>query len=551
MMRNDRICEWARWGRSQHAPRLADRPSLLGYLTEQLGELGATTPPVPVQSVAVSPSRLTDAERRALIDVAGQDRVDCTDAGRAIHSVGKSYRDMLVARGGRLAHVTDAVVYPRGERDVAAILAVAAEHDLAVVPFGGGTSVVGGVEPRAGQHHAVVTFDLKDLDDVRVDATSQLADIGAGAFGPEIEQALSGQGYTLGHMPQSFEFSTFGGWVATRGAGQQSTAYGKIEDIVESVRIATPRGLIATRRVPATATGPSVLQQIVGSEGTLGVITSGSARVRSLPERRRFGAWFLPDWSSAIGFARDLLQTDVRPAVMRLSDPAETRWLLKTGSERRSVVERIGRAYVRRVVRRRGFDPEQICLCILGFEGRADLVRLAHRQARHTANRYRAVGLGASPGRSWERDRFTLPYLRDELMSRCVMVDTLETAATWANVERLYAAVREAIDAAIRTGGTRGAVMAHVSHVYPTGASLYYTFLARQQSGNELPQWQAIKTAATRAILEHGGTLSHHHGVGYEHLPLEAEHGPLATDALRSLKATLDPAALMNPEKLL
>ncbi len=550
-MRNHRISAWAAWGRPDEAPSLADHPSLSAYLTDRLGALDSPRAPMSLDEIRVPPSRLSVAEREALTAVVGEDRVEVDDAGRAAHSVGKSYRDMVAAQTGRLAHVTDAVVYPRNEQDVTAVLAAAASHDLAVVPFGGGTSVVGGVEPRTGQHHAVVTIDLMDLNGVRVDRTSLLAEIGAGAFGPEIEQALSAEGLTLGHFPQSFEFSTFGGWVATRGAGQQSTRYGKIEDMVESVRVATPEGVIATRLTPASAAGPSLLQQIVGSEGILGVITSATARVRPLPARCRFQGYFLPDWSAGIGFARDLLQSGVGPAVVRLSDAEETAWLMKTSSGGQGLVRRLGRVYVQRAIRRRGFDRGRVCLCLLGLEGLASEVGAARGEVKDRARRHRAIALGSSPGQSWQRDRFRLPYFRDELMACGVMVDTLETATTWHNLERLYQGVREAIEAAIRDGGTPGAVMTHVSHVYATGASLYYTFLARQRPEDEIAHWQAIKTAATRAIVEHEGTLSHHHGIGYEHLPLSAEHGSLAVEVLRSLKSAVDPAGLMNPEKLL
>ena len=550
-MHNERICEWAAWGRSEHALKLDDRPSLLAHLTEQLGPLDEPCPPVSAARVEVPPCRLTDDDRQVLVDLVGPDRADHTASARVLHSVGKSYRDMLSARRGELSHVTDVVVYPRSEEDVVGVLAVAGERDLAVVPFGGGTSVVGGVEPRMGRHRGVVTLDLMDLDNVRLDETSHLAEIGAGAFGPQIEQALAARGYTLGHFPQSFEFSTFGGWLATRSAGQLSTRYGKIEEMVRAVRLATPRGMIATRRVPASATGPSVLQQIVGSEGVLGVITSGTAHVRPLPETVRFQGYFLPDWPDAIGFVRDLLQAGVTPSVVRLSNPSETRWLLKSSAGDAGLVQRIGKAVIQRTIRARGFEADRLCLCLLSFEGPPQRVRLACEEATHAARRCRAIRLGGSPGRSWQRDRFTLPYLRDELMARGVMVDTLETATTWSDLERLDDAVHESIGAAMSAGGTRGAMMAHVSHVYPTGASLYYTFLARQQADDPLGQWQAIKTAATRAIVDHGGTLSHHHGIGYEHQPLSAEHGPLAVDALRAVKATVDPDALMNPEKLL
>lgn len=550
-MHNDRISTWARWGRSRDALRLDERPALVAFLAEQLGGLGEVVEPVPLESLDLLPSRLSVPARQALADALGAERVSDAAADRAVHSVGKSYRDMLAARRGVLTHVTDAVLYPRHEQDVVGVLAAARKHDLAVIPFGGGTSVVRGVEPRRGSHQAVVTLDMKDMNEIRLDPASNLADIGAGAFGPEIERALAAKGFTLGHFPQSFEFSTFGGWLATRSAGQASTRYGKIEDIVRAVRLATPAGLVVTRRVPASASGPSVLQHVIGSEGVFGVITSGTARVRPIPETIGYWGCLLPEWSRAIAFVRDLVQSGVVPAVVRLSNADETRWLMKTSSQKKGLVQRLGKAYIQRAVRRRSVSPDRVCLCILSFEGSRDAVRLALRCAKEHGRRRRAVGLGSAPGRSWERERFALPYLRDELMARGVMVDTLETATTWGNVERLDGAVREAIDAGIEAGGTRGAVMVHISHVYETGSALYFTFIARQQAGNELAQWQTIKTAATRAILDHGGTLSHHHGIGYEHRPLEAEHGPVAVEALRAFKASVDPTGVMNPEKLL
>jgi alkyldihydroxyacetonephosphate synthase len=550
-MVNKQISRWAGWGRDEDAIRLKDRPGLLRYLRKQLGELADPAPPMPIRLVRIPPHGLTAREVQSLTDAVGSEAVDFSDTCRAVHSVGKSYRDMIAGRTGQLSHATDVVVFPSDEDQVTAILKIAARHGLAVVPFGGGTSVVGGVEPRAGPHHAVITLDLVNLNEVRIDQASHVADIGAGAFGPRIEQVLNAQGFTLGHFPQSFEFSTFGGWLATRGAGQQSSLYGKIEEMVLAVRMATPVGMVVTRRVPASAAGPSVLQLIAGSEGTLGVMTAGTARIRPLPECTRFLSYLLPDWSTALGFIRRIMQAGLHPSVVRLSDPEETRWLMKAGSGSKGLVQTIGRAAVRPLIWWRRFDPQRTSLCILSYEGSIDSIDLACEQTKRTAAACRAMGLGSSPGRSWQRDRFRLPYLRDELMARGIMVDTLETATTWGNIERLYEAVRNAILSAIQQGGTPGTVMTHLSHAYPTGASLYYTFVARQKAGDEIGQWERIKRAATGAIHKHDGTLSHHHGIGYEHLPLEAENGPAVVEALRSLKSSLDPAQVMNPEKLI
>lgn len=551
MIRNAKISRWAGWGHEAHAVRLAERPRLLAYLTKQLGGMSSIVEAVPLERLSLDAGRLSEQERDSLRRVVGSQDVDFSAGDRAIHSLGKSYRDMIEARSGRLRHVTDAVVYPREERQIAELLAWAVREDCAIVPFGGGTSVVGGVEPCAGRHHATITLDLMNLAEKSLDDVSQLADIGAGAFGPDVERWLNDQGFSLGHFPQSFEFSTLGGWVATRSAGQQSTLYGKIEHMVEAVRVATPVGLIETRRVPASATGPSIVQCLTGSEGTLGVITRCTMRVRHRAPCGRFLSFLLPDWPTAIGFVRHVVQEDVYPSVVRLSDPQETQWLMDAGSEAGGLAKQLGRALVKRLAGWNGFDGDRMCLCILGLEGATDTVALLGERLKALAGASRALSLGSSPGESWKRDRFRLPYLRDELMARGIMVDTLETATTWTNLIRLYEEVKSRIRAALADQGTPGVVMTHVSHVYPTGASLYYTFLARQRPGNEIEQWESVKRAATRAIVDGGGTLSHHHGIGSEHRPLEAEHGSVAVGALRSLKAFLDPADVMNPGKLL
>ncbi len=550
-MRNDRISRWAGWGRSENALTLKERPGLLAYLRQRLGDFGEPIAPTPLEQVAAGPTRLSEDDLTAIRNAVGAPQVDTSGPERVIHSLGKSYRDMLAARAGQLTGVTDAVVFPRSEDDIVALLQVARKRDLAVVPMGGGTSVVGGVEPRTGKHHAVITLDLMHLDAIELDTDSHLADIGAGAFGPAIEETLLRRGFTLGHVPQSFEFSTLGGWLATRGAGQQSTRYGKIEEIVQAVRLVTPMGTVSTRRVPASAAGPNLVQLIAGSEGTLGVITAATARIHPLPPCTRFSGYLLPNWPTGVGFIREILQTGIRPSVVRLSDAEETRWMMKAGAERKGLLHAVGRHAIRAMMRWRGFDAEQVCLCLLSLEGSIDSVALEMERVSQYADRHEALRLGQSPGRSWLRDRFRLPYLRDDLMARGLLVDTLETATIWSNIENLYGAVSHAIRSTLTAGGCPGAVMAHLSHAYPTGASLYFTFVARLPSGEELNRWIAVKQAVGEALVRCGGTLSHHHGIGCEHLPLSAENGATAVDALRALKASLDPEGLMNPGKLL
>jgi alkyldihydroxyacetonephosphate synthase len=428
---------------------------------------------------------------------------------------------------------------------VRAILDLCGEEGIAVVPFGGGTSVVGGVEPVRGSFDSLVSLDLSRMTDVDLDERSLTATLGPGLRGPALEDALGGSGLTLGHFPQSFECATVGGWVATRSAGQASTGFGKIEEMVVGVRCVAPAGELALPPLPASAAGPQLRELVVGSEGILGVITSATLKVRRRPEQRRYEAWMFRGFAEGADAFRRLEQGGVAPDVARLSDEVETRVTLELAGAS-SPGSRLGRAYVGA----RGYRDG--CLAIVGFEGARSAV--VGRRAR-TARVLRSNGglyLGTGPGRAWERGRYEGPYLRDALLDHCIMVETLETAGEWSGLMDLYAAVRGAIVDALTERGTPALVMCHISHLYPSGASLYFTFFAAQEEGAELEQWQVAKVAATDAITETSGTLTHHHAVGRDHSAwLDREVGPLGVSALRAVKKRLDPQGIMNPGKLL
>ncbi|MDP2948122.1 MAG: FAD-binding oxidoreductase, partial [Chloroflexota bacterium] len=418
----------------------------------------------------------------------------------------------------------------------------------AVIPFGGGTSVVGGVEPVAGR--PAVTLDLQRLDRVlQLDPISATATVEAGILGPALEARLNAAGFTLGHFPQSFEYSSLGGWIATRSGGQKSTLYGKIDKRVQSLRLAFPGGIIATPPVPAAAAGPDFTQLIAGSEGVLGAITQATVRLAPFPRRSDYRGYLFPAFAAGLEAARELMQSGLRPAVLRLADEAETETNLAMRAApvglKASAVERLGRWYLAR----RGLRLDGAALLILGFEGEEDSVRTEWQRARPILRRHEGVSLGHGPGRAWERSRFELPYLRDLLLDHAIMVDTLETATTWDRYLALYRSVRAAIDGALKG---EGMVMAHLSHAYPDGGSIYFSFLARQEESHELEQWQQVKTAATDAIMDAGGALSHHHGIGSDHRPWMAAYlGPAGAQALAALKQTFDPQDIMNPGKLI
>ena len=527
--------KWWGWGDPDKSVALSDQA--LSMLRSELGEAEAVAR-VSLEEVALPeprplPGGIVEAVNRGSVLIAHDHRVR--------RAAGKSYPDLVRLRAGRLEAGPDAVVLPGSAEQVAGVLEVCSREGIAVVPFGGGTSVVGGVDPFAGPHGRVITLDLRRLRGVAVDPRSMTATIGAGLRGPEAEDALRAEGFTLGHFPQSFEYATIGGFAATRSAGQASSGYGRFDDMVTALRLTSPAGEMRTLEVPHTAAGPSLRELILGSEGVLGVITEVTARVRPVPAERHYEAWMAADFESGCDTARALAQADALPDVVRLSDQTETRVslaLADTGGA--------ARAYLKLRRRSRG------CLLICGGEGEKQAVRQRRRRAERILKRGSAKGLGEGAGEAWEKSRFEGPYLRDELLDQGYLVETLETAHTWSRLEELYFSVGGALQAALEGQGTPPIVMCHLSHAYRDGASLYFTFMSRARRGAELEQWRVAKTAACEAIVAAGGTITHHHAVGRDHAPyMQAEVGDVGLEALRAVKERLDPAGVMNPGKLL
>jgi alkyldihydroxyacetonephosphate synthase len=538
--------KWWGWGEEQRTFPLPDTQQFWGFVRSRLGEPGVSQRIGSLAEVALPPSRLEAKAVEALRTASVAGSVTTDSADRIVHSLGKGYCDTVRIRRGEIPHPTDGVIYPETEKQVAALLDAAAEGGIAVIPFGGGTSVVGGLEPLGAQ--PTITLDLSRMNRMlRLDPLAATATLEAGILGPSLESQLSAQGFTLGHFPQSFEYSSLGGWIATRSAGQNSTLYGKIEHRVESLRMAFPGGTITTPAVPAAAAGPDLNQLIAGSEGVLGVITQATVRLAPLPNLYDYRGYVFPAFHAGVEAAREVMQSGLKPAVLRLSDEAETEvnLLMRTPPRGlKAAVERLGMWYLER----RGVSLDGASLLIVGLEGTEDQVRSDWRRARGILRRHQGLSLGRSPGRAWKRSRFELPYLRDVLLDHAIMVDTLETATTWDRYLALHSSVRDAIAKAM---DGKGLVMAHLSHAYSDGASVYYTFLARQTEGQELEQWQQVKRAATEAIIAAGGALSHHHGIGSDHRPWMRQYlGAGGVQALAALKQSFDPQGIMNPGKL-
>ncbi|WP_229684130.1 FAD-binding oxidoreductase [Nocardia camponoti] len=522
---------WDAWGTADAAAPLSEQVRTL--LAQVFGISGESALRRTETEVALVPSALTDLDHRWLTEAVGAEHVSTDDIDRLRHAGGKSTPDLLRRRDDAPQNAPDVIIRPADHTQVLAVLAYASANGIAVVPFGGGTSVVGGVDPVRGQFATVLALDLSRLTSVSdVDPVSGTATLGAGLTGPQAEQLLGEHGLSLGHFPQSFEFATIGGFAATRSSGQASAGYGRFDDMVTRVVVATPQGTLDLGRAPASAAGPDLRELFVGSEGALGVITSVTVRVHQVPETTAYEAWSFPDFQTGADALRAVVQAGAAPTVLRLSDEAETGLNLARSAD-------VGGA------------PVQGCLAITTFEGSAAHVAARSAEAFELLSAAGGTALGAAPAQQWEHGRFGAPYLRDALLDVGVLCETLETATSWRNLANLKVKVTGALMDSLNSQGTPGVVMCHISHTYPTGASLYFTVVAKQLA-DPITQWRAAKSAASDAIVVAGGTITHHHAVGADHRAwMGAEVGDLGLRVLAAVKRELDPAGILNPGKLL
>ncbi|CAA9262335.1 MAG: Alkyldihydroxyacetonephosphate synthase [uncultured Blastococcus sp.] len=514
------------------------------YLARELGWSPRPTPPVPVADIRLAPSRLPDEARTRLVQLLGEDNVRTDRDSRLRRAGGKSYLDLLRRREGDASDAPCAVVLPGTTEETVALLTACSELGVVVVPFGGGTSVVGGLAGVDPDDRPTIAVDLSRMSSVQsLDVPSSLVTVGPGMRGPALEQALDREGLTFGHLPQSWEFATLGGYAATRSAGQTSTGVGRFEELVAGLTLATPSGVLELGHPPATAAGPDLLGLALGSEGTLGIITELSLRVRPKPATSVHEGWSFRSWAAGLAGLQQLARHDLLPDTVRLSDADETRanLLMAAGT---------GAKLLRGSLKARGHADG--CLLVLGWEGLPPLVRARMKAAAASLRDGGAIRLGPKVGESWRKNRFHGPYLRDRLMDGGLLVETLETAATWTALPTVYDSVRRALRQSLTREGRRPLIMSHVSHGYPTGASLYVTVLADRDEALPIQQWLAAKRAATDALLAAGGTLTHHHAVGADHRPwMEREVGPLGIEVLRAVKERLDPQGICNPGVLL
>ncbi|MCG7199732.1 FAD-binding oxidoreductase [Marinobacter pelagius] len=487
----------------------------------------------------VPESRLPrDEETASLIDLDQETRVR--------HARGQSLPDWLALRSGDVGDFPDGVALPSTSEDVQALLSYARKHNVHLIPYGGGTSVAGHINP-AGSETPVLTVSLANMNQLTdLDRESQIATFGAGTPGPLVESQLRAHGYTLGHFPQSFELSTIGGWVASRSSGQQSLRYGRIEQMFAGGRIETLQGTLEIPTLPASSAGPDIREMILGSEGRLGIITDVKVRVSELPEHESFHVVFFPDWDSARTACRKLVQQRTQLSMLRLSNPVETETQLALAGHPALI------RLLERFLALRGADGGK-CMMTFGVTGTRSQCKAVKTQAKAVCKEFGGVYTGTRMGEKWAEKRFTMPYLREALWQLGYAVDTLETATDWSNVDNLMCLMESNLREGLSQEQERTHVFTHLSHFYGQGCSIYttYVFRAANTYQETLARWQRLKHSTSELIVNNGGTISHQHGVGKDHAPyLQVEKGKLGMEAIRGLCHQFDPDALLNPGTL-
>jgi alkyldihydroxyacetonephosphate synthase len=527
---------WNGWG--DDAVHMQVPPKGLALLQELLGQ-GRIQPDYPLEKFLerIPPSRLPHHEL-----------ISCDPRLRLDHAHGQSLPDWIGLRGGILQRFPDGVARPTTVEEIHELLQFAAAHDIIVIPFGGGTSVVGHLQVPSTRR-PVLSLSLERFNRcIRLDADSLLAEFEAGVCGPDLEHQLNSRGYTLGHYPQSFEHSSLGGWVVTRSTGQQSEHYGRIEQLFAGGEVLTPKGPMQLPPFPATAAGPDLRQLLLGSEGRMGVLTKVIIRISPRPQRDDIHAVFFPGWDRAKQAVRSLAGSRLPLSMVRLSSPKETQTALALAGHEQQI------KWLRRYLSWRGIGPKEACMCLIGVIGSKRLVKTVRCESFSIVRRSKGVPVGTPIGKAWKQNRFRSAYLRNTLWDLGYAVDTLETAVTWDKVDTTMTAVEQSIEAGMKKYNDQIHVFTHLSHVYPSGSSIYTTFVFRLANTPQetLKCWISLKQAASEAIVNAGGTISHQHGVGLDHKPyLAAEKGPIGISTLQQIFNYLDPDRRMNPDKLL
>jgi len=544
--------KWWGWGVEGVAFTYDNKPDFAPFVKKAVGlELdGSEGSSISFSDLTIPASTIDAAFLAQLGEIVGAENAIVDDELRLVHTYGKSIRDLLRIRASELPRMPDVVLYPADEAEVAAVVSAAVTANAVIIPFGGGSNISGSLEPHPGEARVVISLDLGRLNKVvSIDEGSGIARIQAGAQGPFIEEQLGARGWTMGHFPDSFTHSTLGGWVATRSSGMQSDKYGDIADIARGLRMVRPAGIVDIRPVPSASTGPSVREMILGSEGRLGVITEVTVQVHRIPELREINGYLFPSWEAGIAAMHEISESDARPTVTRVSDARESGFSFATGKAVKGFdAQKVLMAFLKA----RGWDLEGINLSFIGFEGSKSHVEYEKKIVARIVKKHGGLGVGKGPGVLYDQKKFDTPYLRDFLLDRGAAADVSETAAPWSRLNEIHDAVYAAANEAYEQIGTPGWIMSHLSHSYHSGACLYFTFAFVHGGETAIAQYDVVKSAIQQAFVDHGGTISHHHGVGREHAPwLEQDISTEGVALMAGLFASADPKKNFNPDKVI
>ena len=546
--------KWWGWGEEGKAYRYEDKPKFQPFVMKMVGvDITAPVEPIPpFSSLDVPASRLSDTLRAELAGIIGEGFVQTDDETRVVHAFGKGVRDLLRVRSGLLGRVPDAVLYPGTQREVELLVDAAVAADAVLIPFGGGSNIVAALEAQPGETRQVLSVNLGRMSRViEIDEVSGLAHIEAGVFGPDMEDQLKARGWTMGHHPDSFVWSTLGGWIATRSSGMQSDKYGDIADICRGLTMVMPGQVLTLRPLPSSSSGPSVREMVLGSEGRLGIITSAWVNVHRIPEVRELQAYFFATYEDGLRACQEIVESDASVMMARVSDAVETQYIMANG-KKSSRLGSLSSKAIQRIMLQKGWDLEKIAMSFVGYEGSPTHVRYEKGLVAKIVRNHGGIGVGKGPGSLYDQKKYDTPYIRDFMLDRGLVADVSETTTPWAYVEQIHTNTVAAFHKAMAEIGVRGVVFCHLSHSYHSGACQYFTFAIADKSDNAMVTYDVAKRVLQQSFMDNHGTVSHHHGVGEEHSPwMDQDISPAGVSIQRALFDGVDPGRNLNPGKII
>ncbi|CAJ1990795.1 alkyldihydroxyacetonephosphate synthase / ADS1 [Leishmania donovani] len=536
--------------------------NLLEFLYQEVSggvgpkEIPPLSPSIPLEQALarLNKPNINEAFMKDISAVLEKSQIRPDGKSRLCHIVGKNYRDLWRVRKGMVEHAPDCILLPNSHKDCAEIMGLAHKHNVVVIPFGGGTNVTGGVEADPFERaRMIVSVDMRRMNRmISIDRESRLATFETGVLGPDLDEQLFRHGFMLGHDPDSYMYSTLGGWIGARGSGAMSNQYGDIEDMVVAVKVATPTGIIETPTTSRTC-GVDLNGLFIGSEGAFGIITEATIKLETIPEKKLYEGYLFPTFEAGFSAFYTCTAKGIHPCTMRLYDEDDFRMSMAMSTTKHSFLQRLVSTGVKSFLERyRGWSLRRISLVIVGFEGTPDRVKFQRSETAAVFKQYGGVGIGRGAGDTWQDKKYDLPYIRDFALSLSHWADVFETSVLYSQAIPCWRAVKAAVRQVWKEHGHRGWIGCHTAHQYKYGCCLYFTFASAQKDDMDMKIFLAIKKRATEAMLAHTGNLTHHHGIGYEHVPWMSRYmGPNAIDLLFAVKKKVDPKNICNPGKLL